>query len=72
MVKEKNIDHPKHYTSHPSGTECIQIVEHFNFNMGCAIKYIWRADLKNNPLEDLKKAIWYLNREIERRSNDIK
>ena len=62
-----NVNHPPHYTQHPSGIECIQITEHMNFNVGNAVKYLWRADLKNG-LEDLKKAAWYVNREIERRS----
>ncbi len=62
------VNHPKHYTAHPSGVECITVTEHFNFNMGNAIKYIWRADDKANPVEDLKKAAWYINREINRRS----
>ncbi len=61
------INHPPHYTAHPSGIECIQVTEHMGFNLGNAIKYIWRADLKFNALEDLKKAVWYINREIERR-----
>lgn len=56
---------PKHYNIHPSGVECIQITEHFNFCLGNAIKYIWRANEKNG-VEDLKKAIWYLQREIEK------
>lgn len=59
--------HPAHYCSHPSGTECIEITEHFNFNLGNAIKYIWRADLKGKDDEDLKKAVFYINREISRR-----
>jgi hypothetical protein len=63
-----NINHPNHYTNHPSGIECIQITEHMNFCLGNAIKYIWRADLKDSDIEDLKKAIWYLNRELEKRS----
>ena len=63
----EKINHPKHYNEHPSKVECIDIVEHFNFNLGNAIKYIWRAGLKSeNLIEDLKKAIWYLNREIEK------
>ena len=57
---------PAHYRSHPSGVECIQITEHMNFCRGNAIKYIWRADEKGNPIENLEKAIWYLNREISR------
>jgi hypothetical protein len=58
---------PAHYRSHPSKVECIQITEHFNFNLGNAVKYIWRAGLKTaSPLEDLQKAQWYLNRELER------
>ena len=56
---------PQHYRSHPSGVECIQITEHMNFNLGNAMKYIWRASLKGG-VEDLKKAQWYLNREISR------
>jgi hypothetical protein len=62
---EDKVSHPKHYNAHPSGVECIQVTEHMNFNLGNAIKYIWRADLKNG-LEDLKKAEWYIRREIER------
>jgi hypothetical protein len=60
-----DIDHPPHYTGHPSGVECIQITEHMGFNLGNAVKYIWRAGLKDpaNPLKDLDKAIWYLERE---------
>lgn len=61
------VNNPKHYTSHPSGIECIQITEHMGFNLGNAVKYIWRADLKADALEDLRKAAWYLQREIERR-----
>ena len=61
------VNHPPHYTTHPSGVECIQITEHMNFCLGNAIKYIWRADLKGNGVEDLEKAVFYLRREIERR-----
>ena len=61
------VNHPKHYTEHPSGIECIQITEHMGFNLGNAMKYIWRADLKHNAVEDLQKAVWYINREIEKR-----
>ena len=61
------VNHPPHYLGHPSGVECIQITEHMGFNLGNAVKYIWRADLKNNTLEDLEKARWYVSREIERR-----
>lgn len=62
-----NVNHPKHYTSHPSGTECITIVEHMNFNVGNAVKYLWRAGLKSDDaMTDLRKAAWYINREIVR------
>ena len=63
---QDNVNHPKHYTSHPSGVECIEITEHMNFCLGNAVKYIWRASLKGKEVEDLKKAIWYLEREIAR------
>lgn len=67
IIMEK-VDHPKHYNSHPSGVECIEIARHYNFCVGNAIKYIWRAGLKKETLvtpvekeiEDIEKAIWYL------------
>lgn len=68
VKKSDPVNHPAHYTKHKSGIECIQIVEHMGFNLGNAVKYIWRADLKNDAIEDMKKAIFYLNREIEKRS----
>ena len=61
------IDHPPHYTAHPSGVECIQVTEHMGFNLGNAVKYIWRCDLKADAIEDLEMAIWYIRREIQRR-----
>ena len=63
------VNHPKHYTDHPSGIECIQVTEHMNFCLGNAVKYIWRADLKHDAIEDLKKARWYLDREIAKRES---
>ena len=62
---------PSHYKSDPSGVECIVITEHRNFCVGNAMKYLWRAGLKGDGdqekhLEDLKKAIWYIEREIAR------
>lgn len=60
-----NVNHPKHYNSHASGIECIEVTEHMNFNIRNAIKYLWRTDHKNG-VEDLKKAVWYINREIAR------
>lgn len=67
-TKHDPVNHPKHYTGHPSGVECITITEHLNFCLGNAIKYIWRAGEKGDALEDLKKARWYVDREIARRS----
>jgi hypothetical protein len=63
-----SINNPKHYTAHPSGIECIQVTEHMGFCLGNAMKYIWRADLKHDAIEDLEKAIWYLRREISNRT----
>lgn len=60
------VNHPAHYNSNPSGVECIDVVEHMSFNVGNAIKYLWRADHKEKRIEDLRKAAWYINREIER------
>lgn len=60
------VNHPPHYTSHPSGIECIEITQHLDFCIGNAIKYLWRAGLKGEAkVEDMKKAIWYINRKIE-------
>ncbi len=61
------VNHPPHYTNHPSGVECIQITEHMGFCLGNALKYIWRSDLKGNAIEDLEKARFYIDREIQRR-----
>lgn len=70
LEEDDSVNHPAHYTQHPSGVECIQITEHMNFCLGNAIKYIWRAGLKDvNAIEDLEKAKWYLEREIERCRN---
>jgi hypothetical protein len=60
------IQHPTHYTQHPSGVECIEITKHMNFCLGNAIKYIWRAGLKGDQVEDLMKAVQYLQIEINR------
>lgn len=67
-MKYEKVNHPKHYNEHPSGVECIDIVEHFSFNLGTAIKHIWRAGVKpgEDAVSDLKKAQWYVTREIER------
>ena len=73
MNKKKHdaVNHPKHYTSHPSGVECVEVAEHMGFLLGNALKYIWRADLKNNAIEDLEKAKWYIERELQlRKKND--
>ena len=58
---------PQHYRQHPSGVECIEVTQHCNFCIGNAIKYLWRAGLKGDAVEDLKKAAWYIDREIRRR-----
>lgn len=65
-----NVNHPEHYNSHPSGVECIEITEHMNFCLGNAVKYIWRASLKGKEVEDLRKARWYISREISRILNE--
>lgn len=62
-----NVNNPRHYGSHPSGIECIEITRFMNFNLGNVLKYVWRADLKHDAIEDLRKAQWYLQDEIEKR-----
>ena len=74
---EERVNHPDYYNKHPSGIECIEIVRHHNFNVGNAIKYLWRQGLKTEEgmsdtvkqIEDLKKAIWYITDEIGRLEN---
>jgi hypothetical protein len=63
---DPGVSHPAHYTSHPSGIECIQVTRHMNFNLGNVVKYVWRHQLKNKPVEDLEKALFYLTDEIQR------
>lgn len=64
--KYDNVDRPKHYNIHPSGIACIEITRHMNFNLGNAMKYVWRAGEKGDAVEDLKKAAWYIDDEIKR------
>lgn len=67
-VAKEQVNHPEHYNKHPSGVECIDIIEHMSCNPAMVIKYIWRNGLKDaNPvLQELEKAKWYLEREIQR------
>jgi hypothetical protein len=73
---QDNINHPHHYNSSRAKCsacekqiECIDIVRHLEFNIGNAIKYLWRYKEKNGK-EDLKKAIWYINDEINKYINE--
>lgn len=67
------VNHPAHYKSNAicshcgKSIECIDVTRHLNFNVGNAIKYLWRVDKKTNALEDLRKAAWYINNEIDKR-----
>ena len=64
---DDEVNQPSHYTSHPSGIECIEITRHHDFAIGNAIKYLWRAGLKNsdNEVQDLEKAVWYIQDKIK-------
>ncbi len=68
------VNKPVGYNSHPSGIQCIEVTQHMNFCLGNAIKYLWRAGIKdpNKTKEDLKKAIWYINKEIERLDKEFR
>lgn len=70
---DDNVNHPKHYTNSAAscskcgtGIECIDVTRHMSFNLGNAVKYLWRFNDKGG-LEDLKKARWYLEDEIKQR-----
>lgn len=69
LLPHDPVNHPSHYCSHPSGIECIEITRHHCFSVGNAMKYLWRAGLKDpspeKEIEDLKKAIWYLEDRIK-------
>ena len=76
MVKQteqvtEQVNHPKHYNSHPSGVECIEIIRSMDFNIGSAFKYLYRSEYKENFLQDLNKALWYLRDEYHRRANKL-
>jgi len=60
------VDHPKHYNT--GRIEVIDAIEDWKlgFHLGNVVKYVARAEHKGKPLEDLKKAQWYLNRAIEK------
>ena len=60
------VNHPPHYTTHPSGIEAIELCQHENFCIGNALKYLLRHQKKGEPVQDLRKAIWYIEREIDR------
>lgn len=76
--KYDSVNHPRHYTSHPSGIECIDVTRHYCFSIGNAIKYLWRAGLKKDAslsdnqkeIEDLQKAVWYINDRINQLTKD--
>lgn len=64
-VLREEIDHPDHY-QHPTGIECIDVIEHMPFNIGTAVKHLWRCGQKWDDIGDLKKAVWYINRQIQK------
>lgn len=64
------VNRPKHYTQFP--VEVIEITEHLNFCLGNVVKYVCRSNFKGNKLQDLRKAKWYLEREIARLEDDPK
>lgn len=67
-VKPEAVNHPQHYGGSDNLYEAIKVIEawQLSFSLGNVIKYVSRAGKKGNKLEDLKKAQWYLNREIKR------
>ncbi len=63
----RSVDHPPHYGGKDNVYEAIKVIEAWSlgFNLGNALKYIARAEHKGRRIEDLKKAKWYLDREIQ-------
>jgi len=70
QLEDDMVNHPPHYNNSKSGVECIDITEWMNFCIGNAVKYLWRADEKGKAIEDLEKARWYVDREIQRRKKE--
>lgn len=67
VVPEPEADSEPSIASHPTGVECISIVEHFGFNIGSAVKHLWLAGLSSEPLiGDLAQALWFITRELKR------
>ena len=79
IEKKEMVNHPSHYNSHPSGIECIEITRYYCFAIGSAIKYLWRAGLKQEQgmddkekeIQDLEKAIWYIKDRIKQLKGGI-
>jgi uncharacterized protein DUF3310 len=71
-MTQEAINHPAHYGGKDNPYEAIRVIEawQLGFNLGNTIKYVSRAGKKGDALEDLKKALWYLNREIENRERE--
>ena len=67
------VNHPPHYTSDPSGVEAITVLRHRNYNIGNAMKYLWRAGIKDpeKTVQDLEKAIFYIDDEIKRLKGNV-
>lgn len=72
-MSDDNVNHSAHYNNSLAHCkcgrriECIDVTRHLSFNVGNAIKYLWRCDLKNSPVEDLRKAVWHIQDEIKKR-----
>ena len=64
------VNRPPHYNDHPSGIECIEITRHETFNIGNSIKYLWKRGKKNDIIQDMEKAIWYIKDEINKIKNE--
>ena len=69
--KTEMVNHPNHYGGETNPYEAIKVIEAWDlgFNLGNTVKYISRAGKKTNTLEDLEKASWYINREINKLKN---
>ena len=68
----EKVNHPNHYGGEDNIYEAIKVIEAWDlgFNLGNTLKYISRAGKKINKLEDLEKASWYINREINKLKNE--
>ena len=63
-IDDNDAINPNHYKSHPSGIQCIEISKHLSGCLAQAFQYVWRCGKKDDPIQELKKALWFIDAEL--------